>query len=340
MSSTTQPTDFSDLYTSLLNSVRADTGQSVTVTQAKRYINIALQDMHVGFGEKFPWAERRGVIVTQPAYTTGTLSVTQGSATITGVGTLWNTNNAFSLANMRIGGKIRINSGTEVYEITAVASDTSATIGHKFTPADVSAATYTYFEDEYSLADDFLRPIDIQQFSDSMPIDVIDRLMFRRAYPRNYIPGKPVVATLIDLPASGDTTPVRKVRFHKPPDVAYSIPYSYVTGHLAISSSGVSQQSLSADTDEPIVPFRYRHVILFHALYHWYRDRKDDQRSQEAKAEYTDLIQRMTGDTEVGAQRLRFRPANGMYRAKARRPYGGGSNRRFDSGGRFDRFEE
>lgn len=340
MSSTSQYTDFSDLYTGLLNAVRADTGQTASVTQAKRYINIALQDMHVGFGEKFHWAERRGVIVTQPEYTTGTLTVTQGSTTITGTGTAWDTNNAFGVANMRVGGKIRINSGTEVYEITAVASDTSATIGHKFIPDDVTDVSYTYFEDEYALADDFLRPIDIRQFSDGLPIEIIDRLMFRRAYPRNYITGKPVVATLIDLPASGDTTPIRKVRLHKPPDVAYSIPYTYVTGDLALSAAGAAQQSLSADDDEPIVPFRYRHAIVFHALYHWYRDRKDDQRSQEAKAEYTDMMVRIAGDVEVGAQRVRFRPATAMYRAKARRPYRSGSNRRFDVNGRFDRLED
>ena len=65
MSSTSQVTDFSDLYTDLLNRVRADTTVTATVTQAKRYINIGLADMHVGFDYKFYWAERRAVLVTQ-----------------------------------------------------------------------------------------------------------------------------------------------------------------------------------------------------------------------------------------------------------------------------------
>lgn len=339
MSATSQYTDFSDLYTGLMNAVRADTSQTATSNQAKRYINIALQDMHIGFGEKFPWAERRAVLVTQPEYTTGTISVSKGGTTLTGSSTAWNTNNDFGVANMRVGGKIRINGGVEVYEITAVASDTSATIGHTFTQDDVSGGTYSYFEDEYALASDFLRPIDLQQFSDGIPIQLIDRLQFRRAFVRNYIPGRPTVATLVDRDFSGNTTPVRKLRLHKPPDVAYSIPYHYVTSNLVVDASGNGATALSSDTDEPIVPLRYRHAIVLHALYFWYRDKKDDQRSLEAKQEYTDLIIRMTGDTEIGAQRMRLAPAHSIYARKARRPYRRGG-RRYDINGKFDRFED
>lgn len=340
MSSTSQFTDFSDLYTGLLNAVRADTGQTATVDQAKRYINIALQDMHIGFGEKFPWAERHATLITQPEYTTGTVTITQGSTTLTGSGTAWNTNNVFGVANARAGGKIRINNGTEVYEVSAVGSDTSITLTSRFTQADVAAVSYTYFEDEYSLASDFLRPIDQQQFSDNIPIDLIDRLQFRRAYVRNYITGKPVVATIVDRDFSGSTSPVRKIRFHKPPDVAYSIPYNYVTSDFAVTSSGTTSTTLTNDTDEPIVPFRYRHAILFHALYHWYRDRKDDDRSDKAKGEYNDILLRISGDTEIGAQRMRLKPASYIYRKKAHRPYRSGSNRRYDLNGKFDRFED
>jgi len=56
VSATTQYTTFSDLYVGLMNSVHADTGQTATSNQAKRAINVALQDMHVGMGEKFVWA--------------------------------------------------------------------------------------------------------------------------------------------------------------------------------------------------------------------------------------------------------------------------------------------
>ena len=66
MAATTQPTDFSDLYTDLMNRVRADTSVATTETIAKRLINIALQDMHIG--TRFPWAERDAHLTTHPKY--------------------------------------------------------------------------------------------------------------------------------------------------------------------------------------------------------------------------------------------------------------------------------
>lgn len=340
MSSTSQYTDFSDLYTGLLNAVRSDTTVTATIDQAKRYINIALQDMHMGFDYKFYWAERRAVLVTQPQYITGTVSVSQGGITITGTDTFWDTVNAFSVNNMRVGGKIRIGGGSEVYEITAVASDTSATIGSKFTQADVTDGGYTYFEDEYALASDFSRPIDQQLFSSNIPIELIDRQWFRRRYVRNSITGRPVVATILDLPPSGDTVPVRRIRLHRPPDVAYTIPYTYVTTELVVTSTGVAATTFINDTDEPLVPLRYRHAIVFHALYHWYRDKRDDGRSQEAKSEYVDAMIRISSDTDLGTKRLRLRPALASYRSKAARPYNARGRRRHSLNNAFDRFEE
>ena len=330
MSATSQYTDFSDLYTGLQNAVRVTTGVTATENQAKRYINVALQDMHLGQDYKFPWAEREAILVTQPKYTTGTLSVSQGGTTLTGLSTAWNTNNAFGLTNMQVGGKIQINGGAEVYEISAAASDTSATITSKFTPDTVSAGSYVYFEDEYSLASDFLRPVDIRRFSTVMIIDLIGRTEFRRKYPRNYVTGKPSVATLIDKAPSGNTTPIRKVRFHKPPDIAYSLPYSYITSQLVVSATGTAQTGFLADTDEPIVPLRYRHAILYHALYVWYRDKKDDSRSLEVKGEYEGIMVRTSNDVEIGASRPVIRPRISHYIRKAKSPYSRG-------GGRFDR---
>jgi len=341
MGSTTQPTDFSDLYTSLENRVSAQTGVTATETQAKRYINTALIDMHVGFSEGFSWAERRSQIVTQPQYTDGTLSVSVGGTTLTGSGTLWNTNNDYGVPNMRVGGKIVIAGASEVYEITAVASDTSATIGNVYVPTTAASGdSYVYFEDEYALASDFLRPIDQRRFSQgATPIGLISRTEFRMRFPDNRSPATPSIATLIDIGFSGDTSRRRRIRFHPPPSTAMVIPYSYITSNLAVSSSGTEQVSLSADADEPIVPLQYRHAIVLHALYNWYRDKRDDSRSQEAKAEYVDLMLRIVGDHEIGSPRPRLAARVGPYRSRAKRPWRGGSGR-YDTNGWFDRLED
>jgi hypothetical protein len=429
------PENFYDLYTDLLNRTREKTGVSATDTLAKRYINIALQDMHLGFAEKFPWAERKAILVTQPTYTTGTVTVTKGGTAVIGSGTAWATANDLQVNNMRVGGKIIFGNGTDVYEISLASSDTLAVMTSKFISDSISAGTYTYFEDEYALASDFLRPVDYQQFSDGMEINLIGRTEFRRRYPRNYITGRPYVGTIIDkAPATGGIAPNRRLRLHRPSDTAYSIPYTYITSNLVVSGSaagditftanpsasdtitlngttwtfvasgatgaqtnigsttvatlddlaadlnastdsnvrvatysrsgnvldiaydtpgtegegytlaasaattsstvlqlGSTKEQFTADEDEPIVPLRYRHAIVLHALYHYYRDRKDDVRSQEAKAEYTDIMIRIAGDTEIGQSRPQIRPRSAHYARRARSPWGGGGGRYADA---------
>lgn len=337
MGTTTQVKTFSDLYTDLQNRVRVTTGVTATQNQAKRYINIGLHDMHIGFGEKFPWAERRDILRTQAQYQTGTVSTTKGSITITGSSTLWNTANDFNDNNMRVGGKI-VFGGNDVYEIATVDSDTSATLTTKFISTAISGGTYTYFEDEYELSSDFLRPIDLQSFSNAMEIPFISRTEFRRAYPRNNTTGRPQIATLITKGPSGSVALRRRVRLARPPSDTFLIPYTFVTNKLAVSAAGAEATDLSSDDDEPIVPLSYRHAIVLHALWHWYRDKKDDARSQEVAQEWSNLMQRIVGDVEIGVTpNPRLQPRMGMYRRRARRPWRGGTaTGRHVTGSRFD----
>ena len=335
MSSTSQPTTHQDLYTDLMNRVRVDTSNAPTIEQAKRYINIALSDMHINFGEKFPWAERHAVLQTMAPYNTGTIAITKGSTTLTGTSTLWNTAHSFGANNVRTTSKIAINGTVNVYTISAIGSDTSITLNERYQDTTETAGTYTSFEDEYALASDFLRPFDIQYFDTNSSIPLVGRLEFRRLHPRNKTPGKIVMATIVDRGFSGSTTPVRRIIFYQPPNDFKLVPYNYITSNLAVTSAGVAQTGLSADADEPIVPLHYRHVIVFGALYHWYRDKKNDSRSQEVKAEYVGLVARIASDTEIGASRPRLTPNVSHYRSSARRPFSRGSSR-YTTGTAFD----
>lgn len=333
MSSTSQPTTFSDLKTELLNAVRESTTTTTTVTIAARYINRALMDMHID--SDFPWAVRRDVLLTHPSYTTGTVTITQGSTTLAGSNTAWNTANAWSQNNARTTGKLNLG-GNNVYTISAVSSDTAITLNERLVQSDISAGSYTYYEDEYALVSDFWQPIDKRQFSDDVPIDLIGPREFYRRYAQNFLLGNPRVATVIELGPSGSVSPRPRVLFHPVPFSAMLIPYRYLTSNLAVTSGGTAQTSLVDDTDEPIVPLRYRHVIILHALYFWYRDRKDDARSQEARAEYQDVIRRIRQDTSPTDDRPRLMPSLSRYRMQAK---GRGGRSRYDLNNRFDRME-
>jgi hypothetical protein len=342
MSSTSQLTTFSDLYTDLLQRVRVTTSVSASVEQAKRYINIALHDIHLGFDYKLPWCERVGYLRTKAPYTTGTVAATRGSGTLSGTGTAWNTNDAFSVKNVVAHGKIIVDGSTEVYKVNTITNDTSLSLYTNFIGDTVSGATYTYFEDEYSLSASFLRPIDFEIFSPDMGIQLIPRHEFRRRFPVIRISGRPRVACLVDTIASGSVvTPVRKVILYPYPDQEYLIPYHFVTSQIARDTAGVTPaSSLSADSDEPYMPLRYRHAIIFHALYHWYRDKKDDARSEQAKAEYTDIMMRIVNDQDIATHMTtKMSPTGGGYQRAAYRPYSlGAGSRVYDLNDEWDSF--
>ena len=338
MSSTSQVTTFSDLVTDVQNRVRVTTGVTATEVQAKRYINIALSDINLGFQYKLPWLERTAQLRTHAPYTDGTVAISVGSTSLTGTSTLWATANSYGENNARTSGKILLEGTTDIYPIATVGSDTSITLQSRYVGSSaLSGATYTYYEDTYDLASTFLRPIDFQLFSQAANITLLPRDEFRRRFPRPNVQGRPEYACIVDMAPSGSTAPVRRVQLYPYPSETCIIPYTYVTNAVGVSASGTELTSLSSDTDEPLLPLRYRHAIVFHALYHWYRDKRDDSRSQEAKAEYTDIMLRIVDDQDFGAPtKAKLRPTTGMYSGRARRPYRGGSNGRYVSGNSFD----
>ena len=340
MSNISQYTDFSDLYTGLLNIMRQDTSQTATVTQAKRQINIGLKDLHLGTEIRFPtpWAERDGIIRTHPRYNTGTIASIIGSKTLTGSSTAWNTANDFSENNVRANkGKMTIGGSVEVYDVTAVDNDTSCTLSPVAIETIASGSSYDYFEDEYPLESDFSNLVGDQvNFDTGREIRNIDSNLFRALYPRNRIPGKPKAATLIALGPSNGVSTNYRVRFAPPPDATYLIRYFYFTTHLAVTAQGETLTDLINDTDQPIVPLKYRHVILWHAAYLWYLTKKNDPRWQAMKGEYTDLMLRIQQEIGPADRRARLQPVVSGYKQHASHPYSSrGRAARFDTG-QFD----
>jgi hypothetical protein len=74
---------------------------------------------------------------TNANYTTGTLSVTNGSATVTGSGTSWNTS-----TNAEVGEYIKL-PDAKWYKITSISSNTSLTIELNYPGSTVSGQAYT-----------------------------------------------------------------------------------------------------------------------------------------------------------------------------------------------------
>ncbi len=339
MGAGTNVVTFSDIYTEILNKMRQPTNVTAIINQAKRYANTGLYDMVFGFEYKLPWLERDAVLITHAPYHTGTVSIARGTTALAGASTLWNTVNTYGVNNARTIGKVTLG-GPEIYRITTVVSDTSITLAQRYVAAaDLAAgASYIYFEDEYALAADFLKPIDYVRFLAAMKITLIGRNEFRIKFPRPNIGGVPTIATILDKPFAGTTTPQTYVQLYPYPDTEYMIPYSYITSNLSVTAAGVEQGAMVNDTDEPALPLRYRNALVSFAISRWYRDKKDDARSESAKSDYQDEVNRIVGDQRIGANTVaQIQPRVGMYNSRA--PYGGASGkRRYSTNNSFDDF--
>ncbi len=309
-----------------------------TALQLKRYVNQGLHDVHIQ--QNWPWAERKGMLITHPGYAGGTVSISASArTTVTGVLSLWNTAiTGMGFNNARVGGKmVFTGDNTQVYTVATITTDTAMTLVDRYTGDALSGVAYQYFEDEYALASDFWRTIDVRQFTTDKSLPIIPRQEFYRRYARNSMMGRPAVCTLIDLGPTTDANPQPRILFHRAPDAIYRIPYRYITKNLAVSSAGVGATNLFNDTDEPIIPLRYRHCLIFYAIAQWYRDRKDDTRSQEASGEYVDLIRRMAGDAFPEKDHPRFVSNRMEY---ARGAAGPGMRGRYSTGSSFDEMRD
>lgn len=312
MSATTTPITFVDLYTDLLNRMRTTLGTAAASTSntnyAKRYVNEGLHDLHIH--RSWPWAERRTVITTTPIYSEGTVTVASVSRTaVTGSGSFFDDRISGFADKYRATqyGKITFTADSTIYVISGVTSNTAMTLSDPIivNPATTSANVlasepYQAFMDDYPLASDFWRLIDarVTQTTGAVPLDVISGPEFFRRFPRTIAAtGTPTTCAVLEIGPASTTTLQPRIIFYPVPDSTYSIAYRYITTNLALSSAGVGAANLSADTDEPIVPLRYRHVIVAYAVWQWYRDLKDDQRAEPAHAAYIDLVKRMEQDS-------------------------------------------
>ena len=292
MAASDAPATFLELRTHFLEALKEVTGVSAVNTIVNRYINLGLQTMHQ---EDWPWAERQAVILTHDNYTTGTADIALATrTTVTGTGTLWNTAvTGMGFNNTRAGGKLTFAGASDVYEVTSVASDTSLTLVDRFIgAAALVGAAYEYFEDEYALASDYWRPIGevaLRYFDKDNTIEVLEPQDFYQRFGKNSAVGTPTHAAIVERGPSGSVALRPRVVLAPPPSALRIIPYRYYTTNLAVSAAGVGAANLSADTDEPIVPLRWRMSVIYKGLELWSRDRKDDARAELYKRSYEDL---------------------------------------------------
>lgn len=339
------PATLSELRTDFLQKAKEVTGVSGINTIVDRFLNQANHDIHL---ERWPWAERRATLRTVAPYTTGTVDVAITDLTarraVTGTSTAWNTANSFGDTNAQVGMKMTLGATGVVHLVSAVGSDTAITL-ESGTPymgdAALDDSGYALYQDEYSVPSDFDDVVDVRFFDEDRKIRLVGPQEFYLRYPRNSVRQAPALATLIELGPSGSVALRRRVVFGPAPDKAYIIPYRYYTTNLAVSSAGALAANLSSDSDQPIIPLRWRQGLVYKALQLWHLSRqKNSEMATFWGGEYTTLMLRARSAHGPADDRPVIRPKVTPYLAQARHPWARMGARRYSTDQRFDQLAE
>lgn len=203
-------------------------------------LNDVLQEICQAYN--FSWLYGDSSFITVLPYETGTVQLTEGSATATGSSTVWTSGMA--------GRKLRCEDATYV---VSSASTTSITLSTNYAGAGGSGLTYKIYQDEYSLASDVEDVLSCRQENNPQKLTKKGIEEMDQYWPQRNSFGYPSIYSIIGY----DSTSYMKAAVYPIPNQARNVYYRY--------KKRVTE--MSASTDTPIIPLRYRWVLAKGALY-------------------------------------------------------------------------
>lgn len=138
-------------YTQIVEDTMLEMRENSTEVTVRNKYKRRVNDVYVReIPAKFEWDWNRaiGTISLLPKYSTGTVTMVNGSAAVVGVGTTWTT--------AMTGMKFTVQATNEIYTFTQTGA-TTGTISPVYQGASGSALTYEIFEYIYPLATDYSR---------------------------------------------------------------------------------------------------------------------------------------------------------------------------------------
>ncbi len=211
-------------------------------TSFRRWVNMACRAV----AYSYPWDSMRDLqtVSTVGTYTTGTVTATLGSTTVTGSGTTWTA--------AMTGRKFALTQGGPRYRFTYV-SATSGTLEDAFAEATVSGSAYVIFQDEYDLAATTHSVEDVNAIGSNHRGPVWPAGM-RSLDHSDYMAastGPPQVWSQ----AASTTVGTPRVRFQPCPDGVYRVEFRYLKSWtpMAAETDLYTTQGLPEDVEELIL---------------------------------------------------------------------------------------
>lgn len=237
-------------------------GTSDFNSQALVYLNRAYRSIWQGGGEFDPqinevwwWLKSEGSIILQTTIDTGTVNVSNNSTSVT-----------FSSApsNSVAGRFFKVDDHEDVFKIdTHSAGTDTATLDTVYTGDTDTAASYKLMQLEYDLADDVWKLVAPMRAYKDARFNVWGTSLI---WMENQYPLSRVKTGVPEYFAPVDTNTVRFNRYGG--DDLIRLDYDYLIRPDDLTDS---------DSEEPLVPLEYRHVLSDAVTYFLLRDKDDDK---------------------------------------------------------------
>lgn len=236
---------FADLQNEVYAHTGLDSSDATNTTNVNRWINYVQQDICARW--PWPFMEGRESIVTIPDYSTGTVSVNSGSASVTGSGTAFTTTQGDGTYYLQF------TSSNDWYRVTARGSGTALTIEQNYQGlANLTNSTFILRKIFYSLSSSCDRIIDIRNWQTPLKIVQVD------------------ARTLDDIRPNPQSTNSSYGYLAWGYDASSNIqisPYPFPSdARLLEIRTNKRPVDMSGGTDSPSVPNKYAHILAWGAI--------------------------------------------------------------------------
>jgi len=284
----------------LIDSILYATGHGTPANETNKrrailqFINNRYQEIIMG--THWRWLKAAYDFNLNEEYTTGTVSCTEGSTTVTGVGTNWDSTVIPAKSIFFVSGS------SVVYHVASVESTTSLTLETKFSEDDVDDSEYTIGFNQYELpaeTDHLVSFIMDSQFK-MVHMGLQDFRRYQAGDPARV--DTPRVYTLARRDTDDDAV---YIEVYPTPDKRYQSHIDYT----------VRIARLDDDTDcYPIIPDRYRAVLYYGGLSEFYNYLRDPSNAVSAENSYRSFLTQMRNDTQLTDDQFKIQVARNYRR--------------------------
>lgn len=281
--------DFQDIYTRVCNELGINTDDTTLLNRVKQIINEVYINEIVPF-KRWNWLSAHTNLPHAAYLTTGTVAVTQDSATAT-----LSSAPATSKANYLFS----INGSNEVYKISAhTAATATLTLEAAFTGDTNATASYKIWTDTLNLPTGCREVIELWHDHRRLPMDPLGLKGFRRVVNENpKLEERPIVYMSYDYfdPSGGLETESDRYRQVKV--------YPSIFDKATVLHLDYIQEIAALDltSDEPAMAVEDRIVIVYGALaIAWSAIVRNPEESKRNTELYSNKLMRMSGQVDSG----------------------------------------